>query len=126
MKGLDLPKNFTKFLVFSDNPKYLRYIFGKCGVYVESITSIASKAAHGALQRPTIVVVRYDSDKQISLLMKETQLHPRRIFKSVWKRQAARKKIDAFIFNCAKNLLNLCKGKTLRIVCKDDAELQEQ
>lgn len=127
MKGLDLPKNFTKFLVFNDNPKYLRYVFGENGIYVESVTSIAGKSAHGALQRPAIVVVRYDTDKQIRLhTTRLEQLQPRRIFKSVWKRPETRNKIDAFIFNCAKNLLNLAKGKTLRIVCKDDSKLQQR
>lgn len=125
LKGLDLPKNFTKFLVFNDNPKYLRYVFGKCGIYVESVTSIAAKDAGGQFQRPAIVLVRYDTDKQIRLLEK-TRLNPRRIFKSVWKRPKAREYIDAFIHNCAKNLLNLVKGKTLRIICKDDPELQQK
>lgn len=122
-----MPKQFTKFLVFNDNPKYLRFVFGKCGIYVESVTSIAGKSAHGQFQRPAIVVVRYDTDEQIHLLYeKADNLHPRRIFKSVWKRPKARDKIDAFLFNCAKNLLNLAKGKTFRIVCKDDKELQQK
>lgn len=127
-KGLDLPKQITKFLVFNDNPKYLRYVFGKFGMYVESIKSLASKSASGQFHRPAIVIARFDTEEQIRLLLQEAdkRLQPRRIFKSVWKRPKSRDKIDAFIYSCAKNLLNLAKGKTLRIYCKDDLKLQQR
>lgn len=127
MKGLDLPKQITKILVFNDNAKYLRYVFGKNGVYVESIISIAGKSAHGQFTRPAIAIVRYDTEEQINLLIKNIEaLHPRRIFKSIRKAPQSGDRIDGFMHNCANNLLNLAKGKTLRIVCKDDAKLQQR
>jgi len=126
-KGLDLPKEITKFLVFSDNPKYLRYIFGKYHMYVDSVVSIADKSAHGQLQRPAIITVQYRDEQQIDLLLQgEKQLMPKRIFKSVWKRPHSREKIDAFLTNCATNLLNLIPGKIVRVYCKDNHELQQK
>jgi len=129
MKGLNLPKEITKFLVLSDDAKYLRYVFGGLGIYIESVTPIfPKKPSRGQFQRPALLTARFAGEEQIRLLIEKVdkRLQVRRIFKSVWKRPQARDKIDGFIRNCAKNLLNLAKEKTLRIYCKDDPELQKR
>lgn len=105
------------------------YVFGGFGIYIESVTPIfPKKPPRGQFQRPALLMAKFASEEQIRLLMEKAdkRLQVRRVFKSVWKRPKSRDKIDGFIRNCAKNLLNLTKGKTLRIHCKDDAELQKR
>jgi hypothetical protein len=127
-KGLNLPKQITKFLSISDEPKYLRYVFGHFDIYIESITTLLSKEPHRAqFQRPALLVARFDSEQQIRLLLEKAdkRLQLRRVFKSMWTRAKNRDRIDGFIKNCAKNLLHLAEGKTLRIHAKDNLELQK-
>lgn len=128
-KGLDLPKEVTKFLVYSDNAKYLRYLFGGFGVYIEEVTPMYPvKESRGQFQRPTLVSARFNAEGEISLLLAKVdkRLQVRRVFKSGWIRAKNKDKIDGFIRNCAKNVLHLASGKTLRVTSKDDPELQRR
>jgi hypothetical protein len=130
-KGLDLPKEVTKFLVYSDNAKYLRYMFGGFHIYIEEVTPLYPvKENRGQFQRPTLLTARFDDEEQIRLLLAfkpfHEQLQIRRIFKSGWTRQKNKDKIDGFMRNCAKNVLHMCDEKTLRVTAKDDPDLQKK
>lgn len=128
-KGLNLPKQITKFLVYSDNAKYLRYMFGGSGIYIEEVTPVFPvKENRGQFQRPTLLTTRFDDEKQISLLLAkaDSRLQIRRVFKSAWIREKNKDKIDGFIRNCVKNVLHLGEGKTFRITSKDGPELQQR
>lgn len=127
LKGLNLPKEVTKFLVYSDNAKYLRYMFGGFGIYIEEVTPLYPiKEDRGQFQRPTLLTAKFDNEEQIRLLLAKAdpRLQVRRVFKSGWVRVKNKDKIDGFIRNCVKNILHLCEGKTFYITAKDDPELQ--
>lgn len=129
LKGLNLPKEITKFLAYSDNAKYLRYMFGGFGIYIEEVTPLYPvKENRGQFQRPTLLTAKFDKEEQIGLLLAKAdpRLQVRRVFKSGWVREKNKDKIDGFTRNCVKNVLHLGEGKTFRVTSKDNPELQKR
>lgn len=119
-----IPENITKFLVQDSDQSYIAYKFARFGIYVDNVRSILTTGR--MFQDPAIVIVRYRKYEQLINLINnvDKKLQPKRIFKTL--RTKYPDMIDGFIKNCAKNFCGICKGLTIRVVCKEDSELQNK
>jgi len=124
MKQYNTPEKITKFLLQDSNQNYISYQFGFFGIYVESVTSILNSGR--AFQDPSIVIVKYGKSKHLEDFIHncDSRFQPKRIFKTL--RTKYPDMIDGFIKNCAKNFCGISKGLTIRVVCKEDSELQNK
>jgi hypothetical protein len=127
---LDIPDKITKYLVNTNHERYLSYLFGLYGFYVESVKPI--KTTGSVVNRPSLVTVRYYDDFQLKDLasLNDNQIcliRTIRVFKSECLKLENKDKIDRFIYSCAKNALHLVNAKDmLYIDCKDNKALQKR
>lgn len=121
------PKKVAKYLVAISDSKLLRYYFGYYGIYVDAIRPLLN--SRNKLNSPTIVTIFYEDEDQLKYFekyaVKDISLH--RIFKSmsVKRNDKTGKRIEAFAHNSVRNLVNLVKGKRIRVVCKESKDLQD-
>jgi hypothetical protein len=125
-ESLEIPKETTKLLVNISNEKWLRYFFGQHGIYIESVKPLITQGTQ--INKPTIITIRFDSNEDLKYALKviNDDIYTRRIFKSEIIPLKMKDKVDKFIYNCAKNLLHLAEGSSIKIRCKDNRGLQKR
>jgi len=123
---LCIPPETTKLFVTISNDKWLRYYFGQFDIYIASVKPIIT---HGTqFNRPTILTIKYNNDSELTSALDDINIDitARRIFKSEVLPLKMKGKVDKFIHNCAKNFLHLVSGNSVKVLCKDNRELQKR
>ena len=113
----------TKLLTVGISKKLLAFLCGKDEIYLQSFESVKKTGRYrkDRIENPHIAVVRYileeDIDKFVLRFKDDDRAIVRRIFKST-KDVKDLRKIRSFAGNVMKNVLHMCKGKSIYITSK--------